>query len=243
VKSPLATTLVNVRVEVPVFVSVTVFDELVVLICWRLNVRLVGDKLTVVVPALAPVPVRPTTCGLPAALSVIVIVPVCVPVAVGVKVTLIEQFAPAASDAPQVVVSAYWALGTMLVMLRDAVPELVSVTDCAALVVFNAWPAKVRLVGDNDTAGAFGAAPVPVRLTVWGLPAALSVMVMVPVCVPLAVGVNLTLIEQFAPAASDAPQVVVSEYCALATILLIERDALPELVSVMDWAALVVFRA
>jgi hypothetical protein len=180
VKSPLATILVNVRVEVPVFVSVTVFDELVVLICWGLKVRLVGDRLTVVVPALAPVPVRPTTCGLPVALSVIVIVPVCVPVAVGVKVTLIEQFAPAASEAPQVVVSAYCALGTMLLMLSDAVPELVSVTDCAALVVFNVWLANVRLVGDNDTAGVFGAAPVPVRFTVWGLPVALSVMVMVP---------------------------------------------------------------
>lgn len=181
VKSPLATMLVNVRVEVPVLVSVTDFDELVVLICWRLKVRLVGDKLTVVVPELAPVPVRPTTCGLPAALSVIVIVPVCVPVAVGVKVTLIEQFAPAASEAPQVVVSPYCALGTMLLMLSDAVPELVSVTDCAALVVFNVWLAKVRLVGDNDTAGLFGAAPVPVRFTVWGLPVALSVMVMEPV--------------------------------------------------------------
>lgn len=85
--------------------------------------------------------------------------------------------------------------------------------------------------------------PVPVRFTVWGLPFALSVMVIVPVCVPVAVGVNLTLIEQLAPAASEAPQVVVSEYCVLATMLLIERDAFPELVSVTLCAALVVFRA
>jgi hypothetical protein len=95
-------------------------------------------------------------------------------------------------------------------------------------------------VGDKPTPAAV---PVPVRFTVWGLSVALSVMVMVPVCVPVAVGVNVTLIEQFAPAASEAPQVVVSAYCALAAMLLIVSEAVPELVSVMDCAALVVFRA
>ena len=69
-------------------VRLTVFDELVVLICWMLKVRLVGDRLTVVAPPLVPVPVRLTVCGLPLALSVIVIVPFCAPVAVGVNVTL-----------------------------------------------------------------------------------------------------------------------------------------------------------
>lgn len=53
----------------------------------------------------------------------------------------------------------------------------------------------------------------------------------------------MTLIEQFAPAASEAPQVVVSEYCVLAAMLLIVSEAVPELVRVMDCAALVVFRA
>jgi hypothetical protein len=167
-------------------------------------------------------------------------VPVCVPVAVGVKVTLIEQFAPAVSEAPQVVVSEYCALATMLLMVREAVPVLVSVMDCAALVVFTVWLENVRLAGDRLTPG--DEVPVPVRFTVWGLPLALSVMVIVPVWVPAAVGVNFTLIEQFAPAASEAPQVVVSEYCALATMLLIVSDAVPELVSVTDCAGLVVFK-
>ena len=161
--------------------------------------------------------------------------------AVGVKVTLIEQFAPAASEAPHVVVSAYWALATILEMVSEAVPVFVSVMDCAALVVFTVWLANVRLVGDKLTPGED--VPVPVRFTVWGLPLALSVMVIVPVCVPVAVGVNLTLIEQFAPAASVAPQVVVSAYCALATMLLIVSEAAPEFVNVTDCAALVVFKA
>ena len=84
----------------------------------------------------APVPVRLTVCGLPVALSVTVIVPGWLPVTVGVKVTLMEQLAPAAREVGQVLVWAYGALAAMLVMVRAAVPELVSVTVCAALVVF-----------------------------------------------------------------------------------------------------------
>ena len=84
----------------------------------------------------APVPVRLTVCGLPVALSVTVIVPGWLPAAVGVKVTLMEQLAPAATEAGQVLVWEYGALAAMLVMVRAAVPELVSVPVCAALVVF-----------------------------------------------------------------------------------------------------------
>src|SRR5260370_619056 len=47
-----------------------------------------------------------------------------------------------------------------------------------------------------------GGVVVPVSGTVCGLPAALSMMVKVPMRVPAAVGVNVTLIVQFAPAAS-----------------------------------------
>ena len=95
--------------------------------------KLVGAKLTL---DAAPVPVRLTVWGLPVALSVTVIVPGRLPTAVGVKVTLMEQLAPAAREAPQVLVWEYGALATMVVMFRAAVPELVSVTDCAALLVF-----------------------------------------------------------------------------------------------------------
>ena len=51
-------------------------------------------------------PVRGTVCGLPVALSLIEMLAVRALVAVGVKVALIEQDAPAASDPPQVLVSA-----------------------------------------------------------------------------------------------------------------------------------------
>ncbi len=58
----------------------------------------------------------------------------------------------------------------MLLIVSVAVPLLVSVAGCAELVVFSVWLLKLRLVGDSVTAGALATAPVPVRLTVWGLP-------------------------------------------------------------------------
>ena len=51
--------------------------------------------------------------------------------------------------------------------------------------------------------------PVPVKLTVCGLPAALSAMLTVAVRFPGAVGVNVTLIVQLALAATEVPQVLV----------------------------------
>ena len=47
-------------------------------------------------------------------------------------------------------------------------------------------------------------------LTDCGLPEVLSVMLKVPVRVPDAVGVNVVLIVQFAPTATEVPQVSVS---------------------------------
>ena len=97
------------------------------------KVRLVGAKLAT---GAIPVPERAMACGLPVALSVTVIVPGRLPEAVGANLMLMEQLPPAAMEAGQVLVWEYGALATMLVMVSAPVPELVSVTDCAALVVF-----------------------------------------------------------------------------------------------------------
>ena len=53
---------------------------------------------------LVPVPVNDTACGLPVALSLTVTAPERAPVAVGVKLTLMVQLAPALRLAPQVFV-------------------------------------------------------------------------------------------------------------------------------------------
>jgi len=50
--------------------------------------------------------------------------------------------------------------------------------------------------------------PVPVRLTDCGLPAALPVMLTNAVRLPLAAGVNVTLIVQLLPAATELPHVL-----------------------------------
>ena len=57
---------------------------------------------------------------------------------------------------------------------------------------------KSRLEGDTL---AVGSNPVPPKLTVCGLPEALSVSASDPVRAPPAVGVNVTLMAQLAPAA------------------------------------------
>jgi hypothetical protein len=81
--------------------------------------------------------------------------------------------------------------------------------------------------------------PVPVSFTDWGLPEALSAILRVPVRVPEAVGVNVTLIVQFPPAAREVPQLSASAKSPVAEILEIVKGAEPVLVSVTVCAALV----
>jgi hypothetical protein len=91
-----------------------------------------------------PVPLRLTVCVLPAApllLSVTVSAPVAEPLAVGVKVTLIVQDPDAATEleVEQVVPEVAAANGPVTaraVKVRLALPVLVTVTVCVALVVF-----------------------------------------------------------------------------------------------------------
>jgi len=92
-----------------------------------------------------------------------------------------------------------------LVMVNVALPPFVRVTLCAVLVVFTVWFPKGRAVEERLTAGAV---PVPERLTACGLPLALSVMLTEAARLPLAEGVNVTLIVQFPPAATELPQVL-----------------------------------
>jgi len=110
------------------------------------------------------VPVSGTCCGLFGALSVMVTAPVRVPTWVGVKVTLILQFLPAASVAPQglgLTARAKSPLIPMPLIFRVALPELRTVIDLAALVTPTFFLGKVRDVGVSVTAG-----PPPPLVTV-----------------------------------------------------------------------------
>jgi hypothetical protein len=87
-------------------------------------------------------------------------------------------------------------------------------------------------VGERLTTGPV---PVPERLTVCGLPLALSVMLTEAVRIPVAEGVKVKLAVQLAPGATELPHVLVREKSAalgpVTRMLAIFKDALPLLVT------------
>src|SRR5581483_7284702 len=85
-----------------------------------------------------------------------------------------------------------------------------------------------------------GARPVPVRVKICGLPGASSTTVTLPVRLPPAVGVNVIVIVQLAPTASEAPQLFVCAKSPVAMMLVIFNGALPVFVIVTLWGPLVV---
>src|SRR5581483_4804265 len=100
---------------------------------------------------------------------------------------------------------------------------------------------NLRLVVDRVT----GVPPVPVRLTVCGLFGALSNTSSVAVRVPVAAGVNVTLMVQLPPAGTLAPQVLLGVAkspgsAPLKLMLLMFNATLRLLISVTVCAALVV---
>jgi hypothetical protein len=118
--------------------------------------RLAADRLAP--GAATPAPLSATDCVALAALSAKISVAVNAPAAAGLKVTEAAQEAPAASDAPQLLVWAKDAALTPPRVMEDrfsaALPELVSVTDCEAEVKPVLVEEKVRLRGERTAAGA-----------------------------------------------------------------------------------------
>ena len=80
--------------------------------------------------------------------------------------TLMVQLAPAATESPQVLVWAKGPVRVILSELRAALPVLVSVIVCGALLVETVCAENVRLVLERFTTGA---SPVPLSVTVCGL--------------------------------------------------------------------------
>jgi hypothetical protein len=131
--------LVICRVALPVLLSVTFFAALVVVSLTVAKVSEVGESEAT---GTVPVPERETEGAVPGALLVTLREPVRAPRAVGVKVTLIVQEALTASVVDPVGQLLVWAKSpefvppsAMLLMLSGAVPVLVTVIVCAALVV------------------------------------------------------------------------------------------------------------
>src|SRR5208283_3468203 len=234
--APVNKMLVMDRAAFPVLFRVTTWaGVLVVPTVWLLKSKLVAVRLTV---GPRPVPVRLTDCWLPATLlllSVMVREATRLPEAAGVNVTLIVQLLFAVSELPHVVVSekspGLVPVNPMLLMVRATFPVLLSVTVWAALGV-----PTLLVNGLVVVTPAMGALSVPVRFTDCVLPATLlllSVMVKKAARVPIAVGVNVTLIVQLLFAASELPHVVVSAksrgLLPVTAMLLMVRVAFPVL--------------
>ena len=115
------------------------------------------------------------------------------PEVVGAKCPWMVQFDPGARVEPQLLTKTYDEAFTpvtvMLPMFSVALPVLVRVTDCDALLVPTFWLPNERLVAERATAGA-RATPVPLRAMLCGESLALSVMVMAAVIAPPVIGVK-----------------------------------------------------
>jgi hypothetical protein len=183
------------------------------------------------------VPVSVIICGLSAELSVSVIVAARDPAAVARNVTERLQFDPAATLLPQLLLAMAKSPGfppprTVLEILSAPVPELVTVTDCAADVTPILPEPKLRDDADNVAVGT--PTPVPDSVTCCGLPLALSVTVKTAERVPAAVASNVTEMLQL-PAAATLPAqlLVVAKSPAFVPVI-----AMPEMVRVPDPALL-----
>jgi hypothetical protein len=201
-KSPVAAEI-DIPLIAPLFaVSVITCAGLVVVTSWAPKTTVPGDMPIV---GRTPNPVRPTVCGLPAPDDVIVTPPVRVPATVGENVTVTVHVLFRANVAAHVFV---WLKSPDAEIEIPLIPPLfaVSVTDCVALEVPTVWLLKVNDPVESPIAGWI---PVPDKLIVCGLPKPFEVTVMLPVRVPAAVGVNVTLMVQDVSIASDAAHVFV----------------------------------
>jgi hypothetical protein len=187
----------------PVFDNVIVFTELWVPRFWFPKFNELGETLAAA--PLFPIPTSSTTCcGLFNALSVITMLPARDQAAVGLKVTVILHDDPAATPPVQLLVCEKSPLGVIALTVKVAVPGLFSVMDFVELLFPTNTPVKLRLAGATVAAGA---TPVPLKGTVCGLPAALSLMLSEDDRLPVFTGVNVTLIVQLAFTARVFPHV------------------------------------
>jgi hypothetical protein len=198
------------------------------------------------------VPVSATLCWPPAALSVIVSVPVIVPVPFGANCTGMVQLLPtgivldSGLHIPALIPlpSAKPVVTPKLVNVMAVFPVLVTVTICAALMVPTVCGPNVKLEGERLIVPVPDV-PVPVRAAVSGLPpVTLSVTVSAPVIGPTVAGLNATSNVQLAAGAKVAvgvhvPPDAISKFAAIEKPVR-PTDTVPLFVIVTACAALVV---
>jgi hypothetical protein len=147
------------------------------------------------------------TCGLSAALSIIVMWAERVPNADGVNVIEIVHVEAADSDDPQVLVCANSADDGLMLEIAIAL-EVLLVKEMArgglvSPIAVGAMPGFVELK-------VVGVIPLPLRLMTWGLSVAVSVIVILPNRAPVADGVKVMEIVQLLLPARLFPQLLTS---------------------------------
>lgn len=137
-KLPLMVMLDKITEAWPVFDNRTICAGLVLPTVTAGKVTLEGVKVNDPREDATPFPVTVIFCGLPPALSVMVISSVRFPMLVGVNVTWIEQLPPPAGTLPpQLLVWEKSPLAEMVLILRGELPALIKVTGSGALVVLS----------------------------------------------------------------------------------------------------------
>jgi len=185
------------------------------------------------VGVVTPFPDSVIMCGEPGTFDVIETVPLRAPDAVGAKVTLIEHEADAASVPTQLLVAENSGFGAALtwVIVSAAMPELVTVTCCAALVVPIVWVLNVSDVALRVKSGVAVADARPVRPMV-GLAGALDCTTNDAVRVPVAVGRNVAVSVQFAPGATATGDALTHVPPAVNSVAFVPERAIAVIVSV-----------
>lgn len=153
---------------------------------------------------------------------------------VGSRVFAVEQVVPdvAMANGPEIPIS---------LNVRLLLPALVNVTLCEPLVVPTNWPEKINA----EVRLTRGSVPVPLNVTICGVPPALSASARLPERAPLATGVKVILIAQLPPAATGVLVLQVVPLAAtakspVAAMPVMVSGAVPLLVTVRALAVLVV---
>ena len=230
-----------VSVALPVFFTVIVW-EFVLPSTTLPKLTLDGVKLIRGAGAAAPVPVRLSVVGEPAALLVKTTLPLTAVVPVGANVTVNVLVPPAATFSGVVRPLMVKPVPLMVAweIVNVALPPFVIVTVFGLLVpsvtVPNATGDGVRLIW-----GVGAVVPVPVRLSVVGEPAALLVKTTLPLTAVVPVGANVTVNELVPPAAmfSGIVQPLMVKPVPLIGAWVIVSVALPVLVIVTVFELLV----
>jgi hypothetical protein len=156
------------------------------------NARAFGLRLAI---GASPVPVRPTVCGLPGALSLTDRLAMRDPPAVGVKLTLTTHVPAGAKCPTQLLVwpksELFIPVILIAVKFKDAFPVFSSTMAAGVLLAPTDWGEKFCRLGYDVRKEPF--TPVPLSEIANGLIRVLSVIVIAPDCEPVMLGEKVTL--------------------------------------------------